>query len=151
MDVVKQRRVAGRKSRVRPAQVKGEQCFFVPLTLPGLNEIIDARARYFTKGKKRVDRYQQLKKEYEGLIVAAIQLAKIKPVNRAYFIFTWIEPNRKRDKDNISAAKKFLMDSLVAAGILKSDGWKHVVGWHESFEINARKSGVRVQIFPDGG
>jgi len=140
--------------KMAKARLKNEQVFFVPLTLPGLNDIILARSQSKTfkrKGKTvRVDNYQKLKKEYESLIISAIQLAKLKPIKRAYFIFTWIEQNRKRDKDNISAGKKFILDSLVSAKILPNDGWANVVGWHESFEINARKPGVRVQIFKDG-
>jgi hypothetical protein len=127
-----------------------QQTFFIPVVLPGLNEIIDARARYFNKGKKRVDRYQQLKKEYENLIVSCIQLAKLRPIKKGYFIFNWIEENRKRDPDNIAAARKFILDALVTAGILRNDGWSCVGGWHDSFTVKKgrQKSGVGITIWP---
>jgi len=139
---------------MKKASVVHEQTFFIPLTLPGLNDIILARSQSKTfkrKGKTiRVDNYQKLKKEYESLIISAIQLAKIRPVKKGYFIFTWIEPNRKRDPDNIAAGRKFIFDSLVAAGILKSDGWSCVGGWHDSFMVKKgrQKAGVGVTIWP---
>ena len=142
---------------MKKAKVGNEQSFFVPLTLPGLNDIILARSQSRTfkrKGKTiRVDNYQKLKKEYESLIVSAINLAKIKPVKKGYFIFNWIEKNKKRDPDNIAAGgRKFIFDSLVAAGILETDGWKSVGGWHDSFMVKKgrQKPGVRVTIWPDG-
>jgi len=139
---------------MKKATTAYEQTFFVPLTLPSLNEIILARSQSKTfkrKGKTiRVDNYQKLKKEYESLIISTIKLAKIRPVRKGYFIFTWIEKDRKRDPDNIAAGRKFIFDSLVAAGILKSDGWSCVGGWHDSFVVKKgrQKAGVEVTIWP---
>jgi len=135
---------------MRKATYAHEQTFFIPLTLPGLNEMIDARSRATYRGKKRIDKYQKLKKEYESLIISAIQLARIRPVKKGYFIFTWIEKDRKRDPDNIAAGRKFIFDSLVAAGILKNDGWSCVGGWHDSFVVKKgrQKAGVEVTIWP---
>jgi len=52
---------------MKKATTAYEQTFFVPLTLPSLNEIILARSQSKTfkrKGKTiRVDNYQKLKKE----------------------------------------------------------------------------------------
>jgi len=126
----------------------------VPLTLPGLNEIIAASGSHYTRGKKRYSKYAALKKQYENLIISAIQLAKIKPVKRAYFIYNWIEENRKRDPSNISAGgRKLIEDALVSCNILHNDGWACVAGWHDNFSVKRgrQKAGVRVQIFPDGG
>ena len=140
---------------VRRMKLYGEQTFFVPLTLPGMNEILQAMQ---TKGmkrgakSKRWTKYTELKREYEGLIVAAIQLAKIKPVKRAYFMFTFIEENKKRDPDNVAAgARKFILDALVSAGILENDGWKQVAGWNDTFIVRHenQKAGVGVSIWAD--
>lgn len=43
--------------------------------------------------------------------------------------YTWIEPDRARDKDNIAFARKFIQDSLVKFGYLRNDGWKHILGF----------------------
>ena len=136
---------------MKKAKLKNEQRLFIPLTLPGLNDIILARSQSKTfrrKGKTiRVDNYQKLKKEYESLIISTINLARIKPVERAYFIFTWMERNKKRDPDNIAGGgRKLLMDSLVSAKIIPTDGWKHVSGWIDLFKVNANKSGVRTNF-----
>jgi len=135
---------------MKKASVVHEQTFFIPLTLPGFNEMLDARARSYRRGNKRFDQYSKLKKEYESLIISAIQLAKIRPVKKGYFIFTWVEQRKNRDLDNISCAKKFIFDALVTAGILKNDGWRCVGGWNESFVVKKgrQKAGVEVTIWP---
>lgn len=43
-------------------------------------------------------------------------------IDKVKIVFRWIEPNRRRDKDNISFAKKFILDSLQEVGIIKNDG-----------------------------
>jgi hypothetical protein len=133
-------------------EIYGMQSFFVPVRLPGLNDIILAKGQYYRKGKKRFEKYQAMKREYEGLIISAIQLAKIKPVKRAYFQFTWIEDNKMRDPDNVAAARKFILDALVVAGVLSGDGWKQVAGWTDTFTVKEgnQKSGVGVAIWADG-
>ena len=59
--------------------------------------------------------------------------------------FTWIEENKRRDFDNICFAKKFILDALVKAGILKDDNRKCVTGFVDSFEY-ADKSKVIVEL-----
>lgn len=48
--------------------------------------------------------------------------------------FIWIEQNAKRDLDNISFAKKFILDALVENGVLINDSPKYVVGFTDTFE-----------------
>ena len=44
--------------------------------------------------------------------------------------FTWIEKNKRRDLDNISAVgKKFILDTLQLCGKLKNDNLNYVVGF----------------------
>ena len=132
-------------------ELYGQQSFFIPVRLPGLNDIILAKGQYYGRGKKRYEKYQAMKKEYEGLIIATIQLAKIKPVTRAHFKFTWIEKNKMRDPDNIAAARKFILDALVRSGVLTGDGWKQVAGWIDTFSVATGKQqpGVGVMIWAD--
>lgn len=49
--------------------------------------------------------------------------------------FRWYEPNKKRDLDNICFAKKFILDALVKAGTIKTDGWNGVMGFTDEFFI----------------
>jgi hypothetical protein len=118
-----------------------------------MNEILQAMQ---TKGmkrgakSKRWSKYSDLKREYESLIISAINLAKIKPVKRAYFMFSWIEKSRKRDPDNIAAGgRKFIFDSLVTAGVLENDGWKQIAGWNDTFMVKEgnQQPGVGVTIW----
>lgn len=59
--------------------------------------------------------------------------------------FEWREPNKKRDLDNVAAAKKLVIDGLVTAGVLHGDGWKHLHGFRDYFEVNP-DAGVLVTI-----
>ncbi len=68
---------------------------------------------------------------------------KIKKPVKAKFI--WIEENKRRDLDNISFAKKFILDALVQANILKDDNRKIVTGYEDIFEY-ANKSKVIVEL-----
>ena len=58
----------------------------------------------------------------------------------------WVEPNTKRDPDNISAAKKFIFDALQDAGVLRNDSMKELGEIRESFAVDAASPRVRVTI-----
>ena len=69
-------------------------------------------------------------------------------IERPVFMkYLWVEPNRRRDLDNISSfGRKVIQDSLVDAGVLKDDGWKYVVGFSDSFEVDADNPRIEVLI-----
>lgn len=56
--------------------------------------------------------------------------------------FHWIEPNAKRDPDNIIFAKKFVLDGMVKAGLLAGDGQKHVAGFTDTWEVDRNSTGA---------
>lgn len=60
--------------------------------------------------------------------------------------FSWFEPNKKRDKDNIASAKKFILDALVKCNILKNDGWKEIESFEDVFFIDKDNPRVEVDI-----
>ena len=124
--------------------------FFIPGPLPGLNEIIGAAKRSGNahgRQGKRWNAYSEMKNTWQGIIAAEIKRAKITPVKVPVFIiFGWWETNKKRDPDNIAGAKKLILDSLVSTGILAGDGWKHINGWEDSFEVASNRSGVWVSL-----
>lgn len=67
-----------------------------------------------------------------------ILAAGIKPITtETFFVFRWTVKDRRKDKDNIAFAKKFILDGLVEAGILPNDGWEYVGGWIDEFYIDA--------------
>ena len=51
-------------------------------------------------------------------------------------VFNWFKPNNKKDHDNICFAKKFILDGLVSAKILKSDGAKHIGNFQDNFFLD---------------
>lgn len=61
-------------------------------------------------------------------------------------VFSWYEPNKKRDKDNIAFAKKFILDSLVKSRILQGDGWKYVDGFSDKFYVDKNSPRVEVEM-----
>ena len=146
-----QRKMAAKTRKPRTqARIGHEQRFFIPVCLPGLNEMLDARGRVFgaQKGKRRKNQYAELKKQYEIIISNCIQLAKLKPMEKTWIVFKWYEKNKRRDPDNIAAGKKYILDSLVNCSILKSDGWRHVAGWNDLFVVSKNRPGVEVALWP---
>jgi Holliday junction resolvase RusA-like endonuclease len=107
--------------------------FFIPGPLPGLNEIIAAskkRIPWLSKGKKQVYEYSKMKSEWTDR-VATHFLEQYKRPERPFqnpveISFLFIEPNRKRDPDNVFAGMKFILDSLVKVGVLQDDSQKYV-------------------------
>lgn len=71
---------------------------------------------------------------------------KLRPVKgRVRIEFTWYEPNKRRDPDNVVFAKKFILDGLVRAGILENDGWRIVTEFSDKWIVS--KSRPRVELF----
>lgn len=63
------------------------------------------------------------------------------PVNMK---FDWYVKDRRKDKDNIAFAKKYIFDGMVQAGLLQNDGWKQIGDWEETFDVD--KEYERVEI-----
>ena len=113
--------------------------------LPGLNEYIDA---------ERSNRYRaaNLKAESEQLVTiyARRDLRGWKASGPVLMRYTWYEPNARRDKDNISAyGRKVIQDALVKGGFLAGDGWKHIVGFSDEFGIDRTRPRIEVRIYEE--
>lgn len=78
-----------------------------------------------------------MKKEAEEFIMLCIkqQIPNVHFDAPVELHFRWYEPNRKRDLDNVCFAKKFILDALVKAGTIKTDGWNGVMGFTDEFFI----------------
>ena len=113
------------------------QSFWINAKLPGLNEYINACRSNAYKGAV-------LKKDTEQLI--AWQVIKMKPLGEpCYFVFTWYEETKRRDKDNVSTARKFIFDALQKAGKLKNDNNRYIIGFEDRF-IYGKEQGVEIMI-----
>lgn len=113
--------------------------FVIDGQLSNLNDYI--RALNISKFKGA-----ELKRNQERLISIAIknQLNGVKIINPVRVKFNWIEPNAKRDIDNIAFAKKFILDALANCGTIQNDTQKHVVGFTDSFWID--KNNPRIEV-----
>ena len=110
-------------------------------SLPGLNEYTKANRTNMHVGA-------QMKKQTEAKITSFIhqQLAGVETVTKCRIRFVWVEKDRRRDLDNVSFGKKFLLDSLVKNKILKGDGWSCVTGFTDEFKVDKERPRIEVYI-----
>ena len=118
-----------------------EQSFTIHGRLHGMNEIISAcrKNRFAGAEEKRIQ---------QAICLSAIREHRVQPV-QSYPVtvsIEWVEPNSKRDPDNISAAKKFIFDALQDARVLRNDSMKEVGEILESFAVDKAAPRVRVTI-----
>lgn len=110
--------------------------------LPGLNEILDASRANYRIGNA-------LKQQAQNAVMWHIrrQLRGVKYSKPVHLSYTFYEPNRKRDKDNIaSGAHKVVQDALVKMGVLQGDGWRHIEGFEDSFAVDKYDPRIVVEI-----
>ncbi len=89
----------------------------------------------------------QMKKKAETDIMWQVkEKVDVKIEGPVTISYLWIEPNTRRDLENIAFAKKFLQDSLVNLGILQGDGWKHIVGFSDAFDVDKDRPRIEVTI-----
>lgn len=118
------------------SQTKKVQAFFVPGPLPALNEFA-GRGPYA---------YREAKKEWAITVAYYIKLARVQPMPRVFIRWTWYEKDQRRDPDNFTFGKKFVLDALVACGVLLDDGWDEIAGMADAWCVNAAKPGVLVEL-----
>lgn len=90
-----------------------------------------------------------MKKRNERAVRKAIEncLHRVKIENPVYMEYIWYEKDMRRDLDNISSfGRKVIQDALVNAAILKGDGWEHVVGFSDRFEVDKENPRIEVKI-----
>lgn len=110
--------------------------------LDNLNDYIKAmnRSRYEgsdLKSKNEAKVMQEIYSQFGRLRIT-------KPVRMQY---TWYEPNKQRDKDNISSfGRKVIQDALVKTKIIQNDGWKNVIGFSDEFYVDAKNPRIEILI-----
>ena len=99
----------------------------IPLKLASLNEYIDiCRRNYYMANRLKKSTQEDIKWFLKDIP---------RFENPIKIHFTWIEINKKRDLDNISFSKKFILDAMVELGIIKNDNLNHVTRFTDGFEI----------------
>lgn len=109
---------------------------WIPGRLVGLNELmLDRSARIHNKKRSRVT------------IMAICFTARIPTFEQAYLDFEWVEPNKRRDPDGFtSGGRKVILDALQHAKVLPGDGWRHVLGFTDTWRCDPAAPGVRVVL-----
>jgi len=88
---------------------------------------------------ERSNRYAgaSIKKKETDTVYWECKSQGLKPVKGEVKLdFYWYVKTRRRDADNIAFAKKFLIDGLVKAGIIKNDNLNTVVGFSDKFIVD---------------
>ena len=119
-----------------------EYLLTIPGTLNNLNDYILADRTNRHKGAK-------MKANNGDIVAIAIKqcMRGVRIEKPVFMEYLWVEPNKRRDKDNISSfGRKVIQDSLVQCGVLKDDGWKYVVGFSDRFEVDKKNPRVEVLI-----
>lgn len=113
----------------------------IPGSLPGLNEYIEAERR---------NKYAaaNMKRQTESVIISAAkeQLRGVRLTRPVVMCYTWVEKNRRRDRDNVAFARKFVQDALVRCGVLRGDGWKEIAGFTDAFAVDRERPRVEVTL-----
>lgn len=112
--------------------------FKIPFRLMSLNEYINLN---------RMCKFEasDTKKQLENNIMLFLHGKVTEPV---HVTFVWLEPNRRRDKDNVAFAKKFILDALQKKGVLQGDGNRWITGFTDEF-VYGQGEGVIVTLEPD--
>lgn len=104
--------------------------FVIPGRLPGLNEYTRV-----CRGRAGNRLGNAMKREAERTIgFAAMQgLKRWRCKGKVKIVIRWVEPDARRDLDNIAFARKFILDALVHGGYLPDDNRRYVVGLVDDF------------------
>ena len=118
--------------------------YVIPGRLGGLNEYTLKCRTHYAAGAK-------YKKEQQQIVKNNIVAQDLTPLNTPIFVkFKWIEPNKRRDYDNIAFSKKYIFDAFQELDLLKNDNWNYVKGFEDTFDVDKENPRVIVQIFENG-
>jgi len=109
-------------------------------SLVDLNKYIEA---------ERTNRFMgaEIKSQETEFIYHEAKKQKLEPIKK-YPITVQIDfycENRRKDPDNIAFTKKYILDGLVRAKILKNDGFKQIKGFIDNFYLD--KENPRIEVF----
>lgn len=110
-------------------------------TLPNLNDHIKAlSANRYRGGKLKNNTDEAIMWQLRGQL-RGVTLDP--PVTMHYL---WVEPNMKRDLDNIVFARKYIQDALVKLGALANDGWAYISGFSDDFAVDRKNPRIEIEI-----
>lgn len=103
---------------------------------------------------ERTNRFKaaKIKKKQTELVAAEIRKAMLgglefKRENFPLdFEFHWFMKNKRKDKDNIVFAKKFIFDGMIASGLIENDGWKEIGTFKDVVAVDKEFPRVEIKI-----
>jgi len=113
----------------------------IPFALPGLNDYIEAERAHRQKGAA-------LKRKCQRDIAAVLKKQVKGPLREPVVMrYTWVEKDRRRDKDNVSSfGRKIVQDTLVSMNALRNDGWANIAGFSDEFRVDKKRPRVEIEI-----
>jgi len=105
-----------------------------------LNEYSNAERTHYRYGasikKAETNRAaMELKLQWDGTVIP-----------KSIFKFTWYRKNKRTDPDNISFAKKFILDAMQEVGIIENDGWSQIAGFIDEYKVDKDYQRVEIEI-----
>lgn len=105
-----------------------------------LNKFINAqRANKFGGAKLKKQETQRCAAAFAPIRAKRLKL----PIN---LHITWYCKDKRKDKDNIRFAVKFIQDGMIECGLLKNDGWSEISGYSDSFVVDKENPRVEVEL-----
>lgn len=111
----------------------------IRMKLPGFNEIININRtnRYAAATMKK-----KIQTEISWFLSRLPRLDKPMKIH-----FLWVEPNARRDFDNICAGgRKFILDAMQESGKLPNDNRKYIVGFTDEFAVDKKDPRIEMRI-----
>lgn len=113
------------------------------ITIPGeltdLNTFIGAINRNRFLGNK-------IKQEETDRVTWLVKTKRAKLKYPVFITFLWYSKDQRKDIDNVSFSKKFILDGLVRGGILENDSRKFISGFRDDFFIDKENPRVEIEI-----
>ena len=114
--------------------------FTIPGRLPSLNDYINACKRAWYIG-------DSFKKKQVKIVSTFIIACNVPVFERpVYMLFRWFEKNKRRDRDNIRSAEKYIMDALKDRGRIRNDTQKWVLDSRHEISVDEKNPRVEVEI-----
>ena len=115
---------------------------WIPVVFPSRNE---------SEGAARSNKYAgaSLKKRFTRMAELCIRErmpSGCKTMDRYSVSILWVCKDDKTDPDNVLGGIKYVMDGLVAAGLVAGDRWKNVVKIENRFVVRESNPGVHVYV-----
>ena len=119
----------------------------VPWELPSCNDQLNAERIVWHVHGHAQTKGMDVKKKTEEQLVQFFNLQNPPTFTGAVNVFfEWHAKNRRKDKDNIAFAKKYILDALQKASIIKNDSWNLCTPLDVGWVVDPQNVGVLIEI-----